>query len=305
MRFVVPDDAAGARLDAWLAGAGGWSRREVQDMVEAGRVTREGGPAAKSHRLVAGEVIEAEALPERTVEGPDAEYRIVVEDDHLAIVAKPAGVVVHPAPGTRGPTLVDALARVMALAPAAGGSRPGIVHRLDKDTSGLLVVAKTDDAYRGLVAAMQARKIARTYQALVAGVFGMPAGRIEAPVGRSQRDRTRMAVAPGGREAVTEFTVSERFERPAPASLLEVHLHTGRTHQIRVHLAHIQHPVVGDTTYGRAAAGLARALGLHRPFLHALRLEFVHPVTGIRIEAIDPLPEDLRRALSDLRSVPN
>ena len=297
MRFVVPPEAAGARLDAWLAGAAAWSRADVQALIEAGRVTVDGARAAKSRRLVAGGVVEADPLPARTVEGPDVAYRIVLEDEHLAIVAKPAGVVVHPAPGTRGATLVDALARVMPLAPAAGPSRPGIVHRLDKETSGLLVVAKTDDAYRRLVAAMQAREIARTYRALVAGAFGLPAGRIEAPVGRSPRDRTRMAVAPGGREAVTEFAVLEVFARPAPAALLEVHLHTGRTHQIRVHLAHIQHPVVGDATYGRPAAGLARHLGLRRPFLHALRLELAHPVTGARIEATDPLPEDLQAAL--------
>lgn len=300
MRFMVPPEAAGARLDAWLAGAAGWSRADVQALVETGRVTVEGAPAAKSRRLAGGEVVEADPLPTRSVDGPDVAYRIVLEDEHLAIVAKPAGVVVHPAPGTRGTTLVDALARVMPLAPAAGASRPGIVHRLDKETSGLLVVAKTDDTYRRLVAAMQARQIARTYQALVAGVFGLPAGRIEAPVGRSPRNRTRMAVAPGGRDAVTEFAVLEAFPRPSPATLLEVHLHTGRTHQIRVHLAHIQHPVVGDATYGRPTAGLARHLGLRRPFLHALRLELVHPVTGVRIQATDPLPADLQLALRNL-----
>jgi 23S rRNA pseudouridine1911/1915/1917 synthase len=207
--------------------------------------------------------------------------------------------VVHPAPGNRSGTLVEALGVRMPLAPAAGAGRPGIVHRLDKDTSGLMVVAKTDRAYEGLVAAMGGREVSRTYLALVAGAFALPEGRIEAPMGRSPRERTRMGVVSGGREAVTEFKVLEPF---GSSTLIEVHLRTGRTHQIRVHLAHIHRPVVGDAVYGKSANALARQLGLKRPFLHSHRLQFVHPVTGADIDIVDPLPPDLAAVLRELEA---
>ena len=298
-RFEVQEADSDSRLDAWLAGASGIARTEVQGMIEDGSVTVDGRPALKSYRLRAGDLVEARRRSSNGVVDTSAPFRIAFEDDHLAVVAKPAGVVVHPAPGSASATLVEALATRMPLAPAGGEGRPGIVHRLDKDTSGLMVVAKTDEALAGLAAAMGRREVARTYLALVAGAFNMTTGRIEAPMGRSRRDRTKMGVVPGGREAVTEFAVLEAL---GPASLLEVRLGTGRTHQIRVHLAHIHHQVVGDPVYGRATTTLARSLGLARPFLHAQRLEFRHPVTGQSVDLTDPLPQDLEDALELARA---
>lgn len=293
-RFEVQEADSDSRLDAWLAGASGIARTEVQGMIEDGSVTVGGRPAIKSYRLRAGDLVEARRHSSEVVVDTSAPFRIVFEDEYLAVVAKPAGVVVHPAPGSASATLVEALATRMPLAPSAGEGRPGIVHRLDKDTSGLMVVAKTDEALAGLSAAMGRREVSRTYLALVAGTFNMSTGRIEAPMGRSRRDRTKMGVVPGGREAVTEFRVLEAL---GATSLLEVHLGTGRTHQIRVHLAHIHHQVVGDPVYGRATTTLARTLGLHRPFLHSQRLQFQHPVTGDPVDVTEPLPPDLEDAL--------
>jgi 23S rRNA pseudouridine1911/1915/1917 synthase len=223
---------------------------------------------------------------------------VVYEDEHVLVVSKPSGVVVHRAPGTRAGTLVDALvASGRPLAARAGPDRPGIVHRLDRDVSGLLVVAKTDEAHAALVQAMRKREIERGYVALVHGTPHADRGKIDAPVGRHPKHRTRMAVLPEGRSAVTWFTVSERF---AEVSLLDVRLETGRTHQIRTHLASIGHPVVGDMAYGRDPS-LARRLDLHRPFLHARRLAFAHPVTGEPIELESELPVDLVGVLERLR----
>ena len=301
--FVVGADGGGRRLDAWLAGVAGLPRSEVQAMIEAGLVTVDGARTPKSRRLEPGAVVVATRREAPVVAASPAPFRIAFEDRYLAVVIKPAGVVVHPAPGTTSGTLVEALATVMPLAPAAGEGRPGIVHRLDKGTSGLMVVAKTDDVHRALVAAMSHREIAKWYLALVAGSFSLPAGRIEAPMGRSTRDRTKMAVVPGGREAVTAFDVLEAFSLPEPAALIRVGLHTGRTHQIRVHLAHIHRPVVGDDTYGKAAAPMAASLGLSRPFLHAERLAFRHPVTGEPIDIAEPLPAELQAALEEARAL--
>ena len=186
----------------------------------------------------------------------------------------------------------------MPLAPAAGEHRPGIVHRLDKGTSGLLIVAKTDEAYAGLIRSMKDRQISRTYLALVHGSLSLPRGRIEAPVGRSSKNPTAMAVRAEGRASVTEFEVLETL---GEVSYLRVELLTGRTHQIRVHLAHISHPVVGDTTYGGGAEHLSKALGLDRPFLHAAELRFNHPLSGEPLEVAEPLPDDLQVALSRAR----
>ncbi|GAC1363639.1 MAG: RluA family pseudouridine synthase [Actinomycetota bacterium] len=298
--FDVPQGVGDRRLDAWLAEVSGVGRSEVQAMIEGGNVTVDGEPAAKSRRLRAGERVEARRTRTERLVDTSAPFSVAFEDEHLAVIVKPPGVVVHPAPGGVSGTLVEALATRRPLAPAAGVGRPGIVHRLDKDTSGLMVVAKTDEALAGVTAAMGLRQIARTYLALVAGSFAMATGRIEAPLGRSARDRTRMAVVAGGREAITEFTVLEALDG---ASFLEVHLGTGRTHQIRVHLAHIQHPVIGDAVYGRSSAALARTLQLHRPFLHSHRLQFVHPVTGVDVDLVEPLPADLQSALTLARSL--
>jgi 23S rRNA pseudouridine1911/1915/1917 synthase len=263
-------------------------------LIASGSVSVDGGPATKSMRVAAGQSVQiAEPQPASQPEpGPEIEIRY--EDEHLAIVNKPAGLVVHAAPGTRLPTLVDSLSALMPLAPAAGLARPGIVHRLDKGTSGLMVVAKTDEAYLGLVSALKNRLVEKTYLALVEGTFTVARGRIEAPVGRSSKNPASMAITPGGRASATEFEVLETLDE---VSFLRVALVTGRTHQIRVHLAHIKHPVVGDTRYGGGAQHLAERLGLSRPFLHASELTFVHPVTSEELHFEEPLPADLHSAL--------
>ncbi len=256
----------------------------------------DGAAAAKSFRVVAGQWVEVDDQPQAApIAGPVPHVPVRYEDEHLAVISKPAGLVVHAAAGTRGPTLVDALLEVMPLAPAAGEHRPGVVHRLDKGTSGLLIVAKTDEAYVELIKNMKARRISRTYLALVHGTLSLPRGRIEAPVGRSTKNPTAMAVRAEGKASVTEFEVLETL---GEVSYLQVDLLTGRTHQIRVHLSHISHPVVGDATYGGGAEHLAQALGLTRPFLHAAVLRFLHPVTGDRLRVADPLPADLEAALA-------
>jgi len=223
----------------------------------------------------------------------EPELRVVHLDDHLAVVDKPAGLVVHPAPSHEGTTLVDELADILG-----GGEdpeRPGIVHRLDKGTSGLLVVARDDEAHAALQAAVQRREVERVYLALAGGKVGSRTGTIDAPIGRASRQRTRMAVAgAGSRAARTHFTVLELL---ALESYLEAKLETGRTHQIRAHFAAIGHPLTGDTTYGGA-----RRYGLRRQFLHAHRLAFEHPLSGERLSFESPLPNDLESALEAARA---
>jgi 23S rRNA pseudouridine1911/1915/1917 synthase len=290
------------RLDSWLSIQGGFSRAEVQRLIEAGSVTLDGKPARKSSRVSEDQQVEVSDLDRKRLDtkGEPAGFEVRYEDEHLAVVSKPAGVVVHPAGVPKGNTLVEALAERMSLAPAGGEIRPGIVHRLDKDTSGLLVVAKTDESYRALVDAIRKREVTRIYMALVLGRFDVTTGRIEAPIGRSRRTPILMAVAGAGRDAATEFRV---VEQPGDLSLLEVTLVTGRTHQIRVHLSHIQRPVVGDRTYGRAADNYAKAIHLNRPFLHAHKLKFLHPISAKELLVSDPLPQDLSIALEFARSL--
>lgn len=296
MRVETSDE--GTRLDAFLARAGGLSRGEAAALVRAGAVTVDGSVRSKAYRVAAGEVVEAQTSDVVVDALAPPDVPVVLEDEHLLVVDKPAGVVVHPAAGVRSGTLVDGLrASGRPLAPAAGEGRPGIVHRLDRDVSGLLVVAKTDEAYAALIDAMADRRIERVYLALVVGVPGVDRGTIDAPVARDPKHRTRMSVQPAGKPSVTHFRVLERFG--GRAALLEVRLQTGRTHQIRTHLASIGHPVVGDTSYGRDHR-LAEELGVTRPFLHAAELRFDHPVAGGRVEAVSPLPDDLRRALEQL-----
>jgi 23S rRNA pseudouridine1911/1915/1917 synthase len=281
-----PEDA-GARLDAYLAGPLG-SRARAQRLIAAGRVTVAGAPAAKRHRLAAGEVVGVELPPEPPPPAATAvPFAVRYEDEHVLVVDKPAGVVVHPAGGHRTGTLSQALG-----ARGAGGeaARPGIVHRLDRDTSGLLVVARSEAVHRALRDMLARREITREYLALVEGRPPARSGTIDAPLGRDRRVRTRMSTdTDDPRDAVTHFAV----ERALPATtLLRVRLETGRTHQIRAHLRAIGHPVAGDPEYGHA--GL---LGLGRQFLHATRLAFRHPVTGAAVEVTSPLPDDLRAAL--------
>jgi 23S rRNA pseudouridine1911/1915/1917 synthase len=289
---VSPADA-GQRLDAVLAEPLG-SRSRAARLIDAGLVRVDGRLQPKRFKVAAGErvaVDEGDATPAPADVGATVDFAVPFEDEHLLVVDKPAGVVVHPARGHLTGTLAQAL-EGRGLTPAGGeeGWRAGIVHRLDRDTSGLLVVAKTEDVHGALKAALQRRDIVREYVALVEGRPPARTGTIDAPIGRDRRVRTRMSTdTDTPREARTHFEIVEAL--PA-TSLLEVHLETGRTHQIRVHLQAIGHPVAGDPEYG--TPGL---LGLERQFLHAARLAFTHPVTGAPIEVRSALPADLATAL--------
>jgi 23S rRNA pseudouridine1911/1915/1917 synthase len=298
MRLTVAEDDAGVRLDVFVAKGAEMSRARAGALIDDALVSVDGRGERKAYKVSAGEVVEVSARPDVVPEPPSG-VEVVFEDDHLLVASKPAGVVVHAAPGLLEGTLVDALsADGRPLAERAGEGRAGIVHRLDRDVSGLLIVAKTDEAHERLVAAMQARDIDRRYLALVGGTPQTDRGKIDAPIGRHPRHRTRMAVLADGRPAVTWFSVKERF---AQCALLEVKLETGRTHQIRTHLASIRLPVVGDAAYGRDPA-LARKLGLRRPFLHAYRLGFAHPVTGEALSFESRLPDELASVLEVVRA---
>lgn len=302
MEWSVPEALAGERVDRVVAMETGWSRAEVQALAAAGGILVDGRPAAKSLRLAAGQHVivahrpEVEALPGPEAVALDVRYA----DDDLFVVAKPAGLVVHPGPGHAHGTLVHGLLALdPAIATVGDPQRPGIVQRLDRDTSGLMVVARTPAAYAGLVAALARRDVDREYVALVWGHPENPRGVIDAPIGRSTSRRTRMAVRREGKDARTAYEVREWFVHPE-AARLECHLETGRTHQIRVHLAAIGHPVVGDGSYGGNRPGIR----LDRPFLHAGRLAFTHPVTGVAVELTEPLPAELRAVLETLREGP-
>jgi 23S rRNA pseudouridine1911/1915/1917 synthase len=297
----VSEKDAGSRLDAFVGARAGVSRAAAVKLITAGAVTVDGHAATKSMRLEAGMAVEVSMPPEviTTLDAEDIPVTIVYEDEHLLVVSKPAGLVVHPAPGHPSGTLVNALlARAGAL--PAGGSveRPGIVHRLDAGTSGLMIVAKDEATHAALTEALAARAVTRVYTALVEGNPDSDTATIDAPIGRSARNRKKMGVVAGGRDSITEITVLERHRDTA---LVEARPITGRTHQIRVHLAAAEHPVAGDRVYGRDRE-LAAALGLDRPFLHAARLSFEHPSTGARIELEDPLPPDLVEALELARA---
>ena len=298
MRALVADGDEGQRLDVFVAKLTEGSRSQAGSLIDDGYVTVNTQAQRKAYKVAAGDVVEVRSRVE-TVRPPPRGVDVVYDDDDLLVVSKPSGVVVHAAPGLREATLVDALtAQGHPLAERAGAERPGIVHRLDRDVSGLLIVAKTDVAHKRLVDAMKRRTIERRYVALVNGVPQTDRGKIDAPIGRDTKHKTRMAVTPGGRPAVTWFSVIERL---AGCSLLDVRLETGRTHQIRTHLASIGHPVVGDAAYGRDPA-LAKRLGLGRLFLHAARLAFDHPVSGRHLTFESTLPDELATALQKARS---
>jgi 23S rRNA pseudouridine1911/1915/1917 synthase len=284
--------ATAGRLDAVVAALAGVPRADVQRAIAEGAVKVDGVVRPKSFRLRGGESLEADLG--RVLEVPPEPGGVPVryEDSRLAVVSKPAGMVTHPTASRRSGTLVNRLLGMdMALAEAGGPDRPGIVHRLDAGTSGLLLVAKDDETHRALVEMLAARKVDRRYLALVRGSVAYDRFTVDAPLGR---DRARIRVRPvGGVEASTEAEVRRRLPE---ATLLEVRPRTGRTHQIRVHLASIGHPILGDRAYG-GGGDTARRLGLGRPFLHAGRLALDHPWTGRRLEVDEPLPEDLRRAL--------
>ena len=291
---AVPESAAGERLDRFLAELPEVaSRGAAERLLAAGAVLVDGVRRPKSHRLTGGEQLEVDtaSLVTAPLTAEPLELRIAYEDEHLLVVDKPAGLVVHPGAGHAGGTLVQGLLG----RGVAGGDpeRPGIVHRLDRDTSGLLVVARTQEAYERLQALVRRRGLEREYLALVRGRPRSRSGRIEAPIGRDRRDATRRSLDTASpKDAVTHFEVVELLRAHA---LLRVRLETGRTHQIRVHLAAIGLPVAGDPTYGVSEPGL------ERQFLHAARLTFPHPVTGDRVEATSPLPPDLQAALERVR----
>jgi 23S rRNA pseudouridine1911/1915/1917 synthase len=290
------------RLDMWLAGSRHITRHAARTLIDAGLVSVDGRPGRPGQRVrESADVVvaapaeeDAAAAPSpRSTAGPAADLVIVDEDDWLAVVDKPSGMVVHPAPGHPTGTLADALKERGTTWSLLGGSeRAGIVHRLDRDTSGLLVVAKTEAAHRSLAKQLSDRSLGRTYWALVHGGFREDAGTIDAPIARHPRDRRRMAIVEGGRAAVTDFRVLERL---SGATVLEVSLRTGRTHQIRVHLASIGHPIVGDTVYGRPDTALGR------PALHAMRLRLRHPADGSERSYESAVPEELVAAAARLR----
>jgi 23S rRNA pseudouridine1911/1915/1917 synthase len=276
-----------------------WSRARLQALIAGGRVAIAGREAPKpSLRVRAGDRIVVDVPPPEpsTIQPESIPLNVVHEDADVLVIDKPAGLAVHPGAGRRTGTLAHAvLAHAPDLTGIGGELRPGIVHRLDKDTSGLIVVAKNERALRRLQQAIQLRLVRREYTAIVHGRVRRAAGTIDAPIGRDPRHRTRMAVVAAGRRAVTHFRVAETF---ADASLLEVRLDTGRTHQIRVHCASIGHPVIGDPVYGRGVP----SRGLARQALHAGRLSFPHPTTGAVMAFESPLPEDLRALVRRLRT---
>jgi len=295
-RLRVPDDARGTRLDRFLAQLPEVGSRAVAErLLDGGGVLVDGRTRPKSHRLEGGEELDVEPPAPAPSGLVPEEIDLVVpyEDEHLLVVDKPAGLVVHPAPGHARGTLVHGLLAY----DVEGGEepeRPGIVHRLDRDTSGLLVVARSPEAHRRLQELVQSRALAREYLALVAGRPRSRRGTIDAPIGRDRHDPVRHSLdTDTPREAITHFEVEELLPRHA---LLRVSLETGRTHQIRVHLAAIDLPVAGDPLYGRAGD-----LGLGRQFLHAARLAFDHPFTGARVDVSSPLPADLAAALEAAR----
>jgi 23S rRNA pseudouridine1911/1915/1917 synthase len=291
----APDDAP--RLDVLVATHLDMSRNQAATLIAEGHVLVGGRREKASYRARAGErvTVEVPPAPGREVLGEDIPLSVAFEDDDVLVVDKPAGMVVHPAPGNWSGTLVNALkGRGASLSETGEEGREGIVHRLDKETSGLLLVAKSDRAHRRLGAALQAREIVRRYAALSWGHLAEDRITVEKPIARDPRDRKRMAVVSTGRPARTDLTRLARFDS---ADLLRAHLFTGRTHQIRVHLASIGHPVVGDDTYGGGGGRKLMGLPLRRHFLHAAWLIFRHPVTGETIDLRSPLPEELHRAL--------
>ena len=289
---------AGARVDAWLAGElEGLTRSAVQRLLEEGRVLLEGRPLAKNYRLTGREVLTVslpepepmDALPQ------DIPLDVVYEDGDVIVVNKPKGLVVHPAPGHPDSTLVNALLFHCgeSLSGVGGTLRPGIVHRIDRDTSGLIIAAKNDFAHQALAAQLQDHSLARTYECVAVGGFREDAGTVDAPIGRHPVERKKMAVVPGGRPAVTHWEVLERF---SGYTHLRCRLETGRTHQIRVHLAHLGRPILGDTVYGAKKP----VPGLRGQCLHAVGLRFRHPRTGETVELSCPLPEEFQAVLDRL-----
>ena len=298
MLFTAAPEDTGKRLDAWLAAQPelGMTRSAVQQLLEQGQITRNGRAAKKNDKLQADDTVTVN-VPEPQlldVQPQNIPLEIVYEDDALLVVNKPKGMVVHPAPGHPDGTLVNALLYHCAgrLSSINGVIRPGIVHRIDRDTSGLLIVAKTDRAHLGLAEQIAAHSFTREYEAVVCGRFKESGGTVHAPIGRDPRDRQKMCViATNSKDAVTHYTVLTQYEKYAH---IRCTLETGRTHQIRVHMKHIGHPVYGDAVYGKAEKGVEGQC------LHAKKIGFIHPVTGAYLEFDSPLPEYFTEILRKL-----
>jgi 23S rRNA pseudouridine1911/1915/1917 synthase len=301
--FTVHDEA-GERLDLLVARHGELSRTQAATLIANGQVQVNGGRERASYRAAVGDAVSVvvPAPPGRDIVPEQIPLDIVYEDEHLLVVDKAAGMVVHPAPGHWTGTLVNALmGRGEPLAEGGGEDRAGLVHRLDKDTSGLLVVAKTDASHRILSSALAARQVTRRYAAVCWGHLAGDALTVDQPIARDPRDRTRMAIVPTGKPARTDFARLARFDS---VDLLRAHLHTGRTHQIRVHLASVGHPVIGDDSYGGGGGRKLAALPPRRHFLHAAWLRFRHPVSGALVDLRSPLPADLRQSLAAVSDMP-
>ena len=299
----VPDGLAGERLDAAIARLFGFSRTKAAEMVGAGDVLVDGVAAAKSDRVSAGSwldvTVPAPPAPPQVVAEPVPGMHVVHDDEHIVVVDKPVGVAAHPSPGWSGPTVVGGLAAAgFRVSTSGAAERQGVVHRLDVGTSGLMVVAKSERAYTVLKRAFKERTVDKTYHALVQGHPDPLRGTVDAPIDRHPTHDYRWAVVADGKPSITHY---DTLEAHRSASLLEIDLETGRTHQIRVHMAALRHPCVGDLTYG-ADPTLSARLGLGRQWLHAARLGFEHPDTGERVELTSAYPEDLRTALDRLRA---
>jgi 23S rRNA pseudouridine1911/1915/1917 synthase len=301
-RVPVPEGLDGERLDAALARLFGLSRARAAELIADGSVLVGGRPAAKSDRVPAGEWLDVTLPPPPTAQlrpEPVPGLVVVYEDEDIVVVDKPPGVAAHPTPGWTGPTVLQGLlAAGHTIATSGAAERQGIVHRLDATTSGLMIVAKSERAYSMLKRAFREREITKIYNALVQGHPDPLRGTVDAPIGRHPSGDGRFAVVAGGRPSVTHYDTLEAFRA---ASLTEINLETGRTHQIRVHMAAIRHPCVGDRLYG-ADPVLAAHLGLTRQWLHAVRLGFAHPADGRRVEFTSECPEDLAHALDVLRA---
>lgn len=300
--LYVPEGLAGERVDAGASRMLGLSRARVADLITEGLVTLDGATVGKSDRLLAGSMLEVDLPEVRGVQVVPTEVegiRIVHDDPHIVVVDKPVGVAAHPSVGWSGPSVVEHLAAAgFRISTSGVPERQGIVQRLDVGTSGLMVVAKSEQAYTVLKRAFRERTVDKTYHALVQGHPDPFEGTIEAPIGRHPGADYKMAVLEGGRHSVTHYTTLDAF---VGSTLLEIRLETGRTHQIRVHMAAIRHPCVGDPTYG-ANPVLAEQLGLVRQWLHAVRLSFVHPGSGEYTTYTSEYPEDLQHALDLVRS---
>lgn len=300
--IAIPDGLSGERLDVVLSRLFGFSRAFSQEIIDAGGAVVAGKPGVKSDRVHAGDLLEMTFEPKKApsiVPVIVESMAILYDDDDIVVVDKPPGLAAHPAPSWEGPTVLGALAGAgYRISTSGPPERQGIVHRLDVGTSGLMAVAKSEVAYSVLKRAFKARTVEKIYHALVQGHPDPSTGTIDAPIGRHPSNSWKFAVVAGGRESVTHY---ETLEAHQAASLLKVSLETGRTHQIRVHMAAHRHPIVGDTLYG-ADPTLALRLGLERQWLHAMELAFTHPVTGKPVHVVSTYPDDLQEALERLRA---